>query len=127
MTLSNSWMEKAACAGHPNPDAFFPTSLGRAAHVEAAEALSVCARCPVIAECGAYQRATGSIGVWGSTLVGLKEARTPEEFRSTRARCGTRSGYRKHEMKGETPCHACRVAEASWKAPQGSSKVRRWG
>ncbi len=124
---SSNWMADAACAGYPNPEAFFPRSQGRAAVVEAQEALAVCARCPVVAQCAAYQKATGSVGVWGSTLVSLKCARTPEAFRVSKARCGTDSGYSKHLLKGEKPCHVCFAAYSARRSPGGRSKTRRWG
>lgn len=127
MSLSVEWMKNAACAGHENPEAFFPKSIGRQAFVEAAEALAVCARCPVVEACAAYQKETGSVGVWGSTLVASKDARTPEALRVNKARCGTLSGYRKHELKGEPPCHQCYVANAVWQSPQGNTRIKRWG
>lgn len=128
MTLSVSWMENAACAGHPRPEIFFPSESGKAAVRDAQEALRVCASCPVVALCAQYQQETGSVGVWGSALVATKHARTPQDFRAHRqARCGTRSGYKRHYMKGEKPCDACRAAEVARKSPNGSSRARRWG
>jgi len=44
----NSWKSDAACAGHPEPDMFFPDP--KAVDVQA-EAKAVCAVCPVRAEC----------------------------------------------------------------------------
>lgn len=47
------------------------------------------------------------------------------------ARCGTPSGYVRHLQKGETPCPACRVAEARRKSewrkanPVKDKKLRR--
>jgi hypothetical protein len=42
----------------------------------------------------------------------------PEKVRTierTPVRCGTRRGYRAHRARGESPCRACRTAEASAK------------
>ncbi|MEY9948334.1 WhiB family transcriptional regulator [Kitasatospora sp. GAS1066B] len=42
------WMTRAACAGHPEPDTFYPLPRGLR-HI--AEAKRVCAGCPVASEC----------------------------------------------------------------------------
>jgi WhiB family redox-sensing transcriptional regulator len=67
--FSRDWMRKAACAGHPNPDLFFPDKAGRPAVAQIAEAEKVCQNCPVTVECDAYRQAThSSFGVWGGGM-----------------------------------------------------------
>ena len=68
--------EDAACAGHPEPWIFDgPTALGRAEtraerHDRHAQALAVCATCPVTAECAAaVDYAAGDEGVRGGRVL----------------------------------------------------------
>jgi WhiB family redox-sensing transcriptional regulator len=62
MTLGpESWKERAACAGAPNPEIFFPIKTGL---VAAAPALAYCNRCQVREDC----EAAGTVerdGIWG--------------------------------------------------------------
>lgn len=125
MSHNTSWMEHAACVGHPNPELFFPTKAGKAAHRQAEPALQVCAGCPVVAQCDQFRKETGSVGVWGRRLVALKEGFTPDEMRIRKARCGTIGGYRKHMRLNEPPCYSCRAAKVALSTPMGSQK-KRW-
>jgi WhiB family redox-sensing transcriptional regulator len=77
-----SWRWDAACAGHPNPDLWFPYDSD--SFPAAREALTVCCACPVRTACRAEAFAhpeTSSHGVWG----GLIEA----QRRRTRLAAGT--------------------------------------
>jgi WhiB family transcriptional regulator, redox-sensing transcriptional regulator len=69
-----SWFARAACKGMTWPDVMFdgPES----------DALAVCARCEVVAPCGAYALAHGLMwGVWG----GMTEAARKLAARDDRA------------------------------------------
>ena len=125
MSLNVNWMEHAACAGHPAPDIFFPTKVGKAALKQAAEAQRICATCPVIAQCDAFRKATGSVGVWGARLVAIRDGHTPDDMRYRKARCGTVSGYRRHIRLNEAVCPSCRAAKIASETPMGSQK-KRW-
>lgn len=61
-----AWMNRAACRGY-SPDLFVPThpnDPGRKARPT--EALEICKRCPVKAECYRYAIRNGEkTGVWG--------------------------------------------------------------
>jgi WhiB family redox-sensing transcriptional regulator len=56
-----AWQQHAACRG-AGTETFFPT-IG----ATAAPARAICASCSVSADCAAYARQTGSVGVWGGT------------------------------------------------------------
>lgn len=55
------------CAGHPDPEMFFPVGAADADNL--AEATAVCAGCPLAARCLAVAQATGADGVWGGQLL----------------------------------------------------------
>ena len=61
-TDSMDWMAHAACQGH-DPDMFFPLNP-----VEAFIPQAVCARCPVVQQCGDLADQSKAVGVWGGTL-----------------------------------------------------------
>lgn len=52
--------EKAACAGDPNQEAWFPFPSQSFEY-----ARDVCNECPIRTACGQYAEATGQSGVWG--------------------------------------------------------------
>ena len=65
------WTARAACRG-VDTEIFFPTTSG-----EEAEALALCAECPVRTQCLEYAlRSRETNGIWGGT--------TPEERRRIR-------------------------------------------
>lgn len=60
-----SWMERAACARHGDPDLWFPD---RVQDDRQQEALRICAACPVRAACLAYVMSLPpQAGIWGGT------------------------------------------------------------
>ena len=60
-----SWMQQAACAGHADPDLWFPEH-GEAERRQ--EALRICATCPVRDACLSYALSMPSQpGIWGGT------------------------------------------------------------
>ena len=59
------WRSAAACRSS-DPDLFFPVSSAGIAQREIAEALAVCARCPVQAPCREFAlRTRQQHGIWG--------------------------------------------------------------
>lgn len=63
--LEPGWRDRAACRDE-DPELFFPVGTGGPALDQVADAKAVCARCDVIASCGAWAEATGQqFGVWG--------------------------------------------------------------
>lgn len=83
----DTWRDRAACANHPNPEAFFPVdrrgwnAIGQ--EQLAAPAKAVCGACPVTGECLQYALTTSAVGVWGGTT---DEERAAAARRTTRQR-----------------------------------------
>lgn len=76
-----SWMHQAACAGHGDPDLWFP-EYGQDERRE--EALRICATCPVRAACLSYTLSTPlQPGIWGGT--------TEDERKQERRRAAARN------------------------------------
>lgn len=127
MSRNLDWMGDAACAGHPNPDLFFPNSTGPASRIQAAEAAMVCAGCPVVVECTEHKKLTGATsGVWAGGVHRTKAlGRSPASYGGP-APHGTDRRYQQHLRDGEKPCEACWVAHSSRGAPGGRSKSQRW-
>lgn len=106
--MNLDWMASAACADHPDPDIFFPSSTGPLARRQAAEAALVCKGCPVIAQCREHKKNTGaSAGVWGGAYHRTHEPRKPPPIKH-----GTETGFWQHQQRGETSCGRCRFAHA---------------
>lgn len=69
-----AWQERAACAGHPEPELWFPIVRGPPTEVSAASerARQICAGCPVSEQCeayvleleGPYEGWRGRFGIW---------------------------------------------------------------
>jgi WhiB family redox-sensing transcriptional regulator len=68
----SEWRTRAACRGHG--DIFWPDwAGGRNAY---ADALAICARCPVRDPCARYAATVPDLtGVWGGRLIGANQAR----------------------------------------------------
>ncbi len=61
------WRSRGACLS-VDPELFFPLSSVGPAAEQLSRAKSVCARCPVLAECLDFALATRQVhGVWGGT------------------------------------------------------------
>lgn len=59
------WRHKAICRDE-DPELFFPVGNSGPALLQAAEAKTVCRRCPVVSDCLAWALASGQDnGVWG--------------------------------------------------------------
>jgi hypothetical protein len=118
-----AWMDHCNCAGRTDEMVLFlnskPNAAGRAA---LAHALTICAACPVRAECAdwaihlpASQRITGAV-VGGMTPGELNAARNTkaaqtERNRRHRPRCGSRYALSLHRQFDEH-CQVCLDAAA---------------
>jgi WhiB family redox-sensing transcriptional regulator len=68
-----SWMERAACASHGDPDLWFAE---RGEEERQRQALGICAACPVRAACLAYVLSMPpQAGIWGGTTEDQRRAR----------------------------------------------------
>ena len=68
-----SWMERAACASHADPDLWF---ADHGEQKRQREALGICAACPVRAACLAYVLSMPSqAGIWGGTTEDQRRSR----------------------------------------------------
>ena len=73
------WVTHGAC-GDADPDLFFPSTSA-----QAAQAIAICRRCPVMMQCRAYARAAGEdAGIWGGE-------RQEDRARATRPQAGLRT------------------------------------
>lgn len=100
--MSLAWMDEALCKNY-STSLFYPEETGQKGRAAAEAARSVCARCPVLTQCGEWADLTDEPhGVWAG------------ELRHGRARtavlCGTEGGAQTHRRRGETPCDACAQA-----------------
>lgn len=69
LSLTPEWVSSAECAGHPDPEVFFPTAGG-----STYDAKVICSPCVVRGECLAYAmdleaRTAGRYGVYGGMSV----------------------------------------------------------
>jgi WhiB family redox-sensing transcriptional regulator len=68
------WLRSAACVGE-DPELFFPVGTTGPALRDVADAKSVCARCPVTAQCLSVALSSGQTsGVWGGTCEEERDA-----------------------------------------------------
>lgn len=106
-----SWMVDAACRG-------MDTSLFYAERgADVSEARSVCAGCPVAAQCEDYGL-TEHFGTWGGKSGKQRRAIRRERREPTH---GTLDGYDWHKRTGSDPCGPCRRANATRYYPQAVS------
>jgi WhiB family transcriptional regulator, redox-sensing transcriptional regulator len=67
-----SWMDQAACAGHDDPDLWFPE---RGDEDREQEALRICGECPVRSACLTYVLSLPmQPGIWGGTTEGERRS-----------------------------------------------------
>ena len=124
------WMPRGLCADPPDwviemaeqhehrnvPAMFYIEKGGQ----RATAAKAVCARCPVQTECLDHALTEDErFGVWGG-MSGLERQRERRRRGMTAvyqpAKCGTYSGYRRHDRASETPCEPCRSARNQYEA-----------
>lgn len=103
------WRDQAACKAY-DPSLWFPE---RGETKKAETAKSICAGCPVRAECLDYAaRNAMDTGIWGGEssrgiraerrrlgLLGKRNLRPIDH--------GTHNGWQAHRRRGEKPCPAC--------------------
>ena len=119
--VDEPWRADAACIGHPI-DLFFP---GRGESAKTAQALAICAGCPVRTDCLDWAlRTMQKFGVLGGTSerqrrklraqrrvdLGVPFNWTPPVPTDS---CGTNAGYSKHHRERTPACQACREAHAA--------------
>lgn len=92
-----SWQEHANCTEVADPDMFFDP--GRYS-----QALTVCAGCPVKAQCREYGKSMGG-GVWGGEVFLQQNYSGLSTF--LLKPCGTEAAQARHRRKGEL-CEKCR-------------------
>jgi len=79
------WRHRAICRDE-DPELFFPVGNSGPALLQAAEAKTVCRRCPVVADCLAWALESGQdAGVWGGMTEDERRALKRRNAR-TRAR-----------------------------------------
>ncbi len=128
-----TWTDDAACKGE-DPRHWFAIPIGsvyltasRAGRPDDpyAYARSICAGCPVKAECladaiAAQRQGRATQGMWG----GLDEVERRALLRSTKRRKdpnhGADSGHRQHLRLGEKPCGPCTEAHRAARGYAGS-------
>ena len=111
---ANDWLADALCA-EVDTDLFFSVN-----GVFNSEARSICARCPVSADCLAVAlKRRERYGVWGGLsefarrplLAALDFAATVKTEDVEVDLCGTYpKGFKRHRSRGEEPCLDCRLA-----------------
>lgn len=103
------WMDQRACNGVP-PEVFFPDVGG-----SPERAKSICASCPVAAECLHYALENREeYGVWGGTSAKQRRDMQKPPRRPSVAACGTDAGYYRHIRQTRTePCRPCLEAHAA--------------
>lgn len=113
---TNDWRHHAACLDH-DPELFFPVGDSDTARLQADDAKQICHTCPVIEQCAQWAiESRMETGVWGgldeNQLRNIRRHRTPS--RRTPARCGTRSGYKRHHREGTPVCQPCGDANRAY-------------
>lgn len=117
------WQDRAACRDE-NPELFFPTGDTGPALLQIEQAKAVCNRCPVMGQCRQWALETRQdSGVWGGLSEGERRATQRRQTRSTAttppqprpvAKCGTRSGYKRHQREHSAICSPCRAANTAY-------------
>ena len=126
MIAAQEWRDDAACKGKPARwwyPATVPVGLREQQGDPYAYARTICAECPVAAECLAYALETGQgDGMWGGLDPAERKALgkgKPKRSRKDPAH-GTPAGYRQHRRRNEDACDECSAAhardQARWKA-----------
>lgn len=118
---AEDWRDHAVCR-EEDPELFFPVGNSADAYHQADAAKAVCARCPVMEQCGRWAiRNRVEHGVWGGmsendrrkVLKILAERNaSPPPTRDTGA-CGTEAGAKRHRRAGEPVCRRCLDAAAA--------------
>lgn len=128
--MTNNWRIYAAC-GSSDPDLWFPRSGNSP---EQAQALAVCASCPVRLACLAFAvQMEIDFGVWGGVTAvdrrpNRKRPRRGKGVRdATRKPCGTPAGYTRHRRRQEDACARCAAAEHTRVTLRNAERRERQG
>lgn len=117
------WISQALCPQH-EPDIFYapPTAV----HTQRT-AKSICADCPVRAECLTHAiEHDETHGVWGGLTARERRDLTRADRPATiTAQCGTTTGASQHYRRGEPCCAACRTAASEARKNQRASNTPR--
>lgn len=119
--LDEDWKAHAACKGM-DTSLFFPAQ-GDSHTLR--NAIAVCERCPVAAQCLEYCVESGiRHGVWGGRSERWRKVELDRRSSKVRihATHGTNGGYSRHMRDGTEPCDACRAAHNRYGA---DAKQRR--
>lgn len=106
------WREQAACRD-VDPAIFFP-ERGEDTRL----AKSICAECPVVAECLDYALHAGlKFGIFGGKSerqrrLLRRDLIDPIAVYVPSGRCGTNAGYTAHRRRAEPACDSCKAAHA---------------
>lgn len=116
---SRGWREKAVCR-ETDPELFFPTAThGRVYEEQVAAAKSVCARCPVRAQC----LADALVGL----PVGIAGGLTETERRALRRRQGlARRAASRRDQAWELLAQGASTARAASRCGVSTRTVERW-
>ncbi|MFE0039392.1 WhiB family transcriptional regulator [Streptomyces sp. NPDC059015] len=117
---ADTWRTQAACLTE-DPELFHPRGYDGRNMPTVAAAQAICDRCPVAEQCLALAlvaegRSNGLLrhGIYGGTTpndrLAISRGTTPRQP----AKCGTRSGYKRHRREGTRPCADCRTANARY-------------
>lgn len=117
------WHKQAACRGM-SAALFYAEKSGNDSVQQVAVAKTVCAGCPVRAEC--LDAGLGEEhGIWGATTPRQRRRIRTQKKRlentpfgapvnGVPAKCGTDSGYFRHRRLQEEPCAPCKAAHSTY-------------
>jgi hypothetical protein len=107
-----SWMDRGNCLGRTNE--MFPEGTGDTFKRRLANAVAICAGCPVFYQCAAYAKATEpSDGVWAGKY---RKRQTRQKYDRQPMVRGTTTGYRKHLRYPGTYGDTCAECRKAWSA-----------
>jgi hypothetical protein len=110
------WQDDAACAT-ADPSAFYPEDRKLGSADAARYAKTICALCPVVAECLAHDDRFGIRGGLTSTERGWKNGLTAPVYPlACKERIGTDAGGQRHRRAGEPVCPECLRASTRTRA-----------
>lgn len=119
--MTGPWRHEAACAGR-DTEYWFPDKSDQLSPASN-QAMRICATCPVIQMCLDWAVTKPELfGIWGgktdSERVSMRRTRRlPIDH-------GTKVGYQRHLMYGESACQPCRTAHAEYQTARRRIRER---